>query len=145
LGVPINPRDIISSPTGRVVLAAAVVFALYLPLAVWLRNIYVPAVGPPGSVLLLSDIHKLKGFSYRSSDFQLRGLADDPEGEQHSPVVLYEDDKPLGPQHSEIADIEQLGSGRYTQRKRIGFVFSASDNSDPRKNGRKYWAGLPPP
>jgi hypothetical protein len=52
---------------------------------------------------------------------------EDNEAEQHSPVVLYEDGKPLGPAHSLLVDIARKG-GRYTHLKGVGIVFSSSDN-----------------
>lgn len=61
-----------------------------------------------------------------------------------SPILLYEDDKPLGPPvHSNLWSIASIGEGRFSHWNHTGMVFSATDNSDPRKNGRKYWAVLP--
>jgi len=49
-------------------------------------------------------------------------------------------------------DIQEIGRGRYSHwndnpesgwRTIRGMLFSASDNSDPRTNGRHYWAVLP--
>ncbi|WP_426441970.1 hypothetical protein [Bradyrhizobium genosp. P] len=64
-----------------------------------------------------------------------------------SPIVLYEDDKLLGPAHSTPhAEIATLGHGRFSHWKGnfSVFVFSSSDNTDPRTNGRTYWAVKPP-
>lgn len=70
--------------------------------------------------------------------------ADDPTVEHgHSPVVIYEDDKPLGPAHSTFADISKLGHGRFTFWIGQGLIFSTSDGSDPNDNGRRYWAVVP--
>jgi len=55
-----------------------------------------------------------------------------------SMIVLYEDGKPLGPARSAHADIRQTGQGRYSHWGRESLYFSASDNTDPRTNGRKY-------
>ena len=76
---------------------------------------------------------------------KMRGLADDEyvEDDRHSPVVIYEDGRPLGPAHNNYADIRDLGMGRFSYWRIQGFVFTASDNSDPNTNGRLYWAAVP--
>ena len=61
--------------------------------------------------------------------------------------TLYEDDRALGPAHSTITAIVAHGAGHYSLwRHRL--YFSASDNTDPRANGRSYLlvtrAYLPP-
>ncbi len=54
-----------------------------------------------------------------------------------SNINLYEDGDLLGPAHSVHKDIRESGKGRYSHW--AGYVlFSASDNSDPLENGRKY-------
>jgi hypothetical protein len=77
------------------------------------------------------------------SDDPLAELADDADNQDRSPIVLYEDDHPLGPAHSSHTDIARLGGGRYSHWKTQGMVFSSSDNSDPNANGRRYWSVLP--
>ncbi|WP_426441946.1 hypothetical protein [Bradyrhizobium genosp. P] len=80
-------------------------------------------------------------------------LADEStaDNESRSPIVIYKDDKPLGPAHSTPhTDIAALGHGRFSHWKGnySVFVFSSSDNTDPRTNGRTYWAvksATPPP
>ena len=70
--------------------------------------------------------------------------ADDPTVEHgNSPVMIYEDGKPLGPAHSNFADISKLGRGRFTYWTGQGLIFSTSDGSDPNSNGRRYWAVVP--
>ena len=54
-----------------------------------------------------------------------------------STLRLYEDGKELGPGHVVHADIRTAGKGRYSHWN-TALYFSASDNSDPRTNGRKY-------
>ncbi len=69
-----------------------------------------------------------------------------------SPVRLFEDGLPLGPEQAGHDDIRTLGHGRYSHWGSTLF-FSASDNSDPNRNGRHYavrpprgWSGrLPQP
>jgi hypothetical protein len=71
------------------------------------------------------------------------GEADSEVDYERSSVMLYEDDKPLGPPHSSHADIMKLGRGRFSHWRGQGFVFSSSDNSDPMTNGRLYRAVQP--
>jgi hypothetical protein len=61
-----------------------------------------------------------------------------------SPVLLLEDTLPLGPAHTLHDDIRKAGRGRYSHWG-TGLYFSASDNSDPRANGRIYSWGVPSP
>ena len=65
----------------------------------------------------------------------------------NSPVMIYEDGRPLPYPHSISKDIVTFGSGRFTRWDDggggSGVVFSSSDNSDPNKNGREYWAVVP--
>ncbi len=73
----------------------------------------------------------------------LADLADSVDNNERSPVVIYEDGRALGPAHCAHEDIAQLGEGRYSHWRGQGYVFSASDNSDPNSNGRHYWAVVP--
>lgn len=57
-----------------------------------------------------------------------------------SMLVLYENGKPLGPPRSAHAQIRETGRGRYSHWTRESLYFSASDNTDPRTNGRTYEA-----
>jgi hypothetical protein len=68
-------------------------------------------------------------------------LGDSPEDEYKSPALLFEDGRPLGP--ARATDIATKGLGGYSHRKTHGMVFSTSDNSDPRKNGRRYYVVIP--
>jgi hypothetical protein len=54
-----------------------------------------------------------------------------------SGLELYEDDILLAQGHAPHDAIRQLGQGRYSHWGRR-IYFSASDNSDPRANGRRY-------
>jgi hypothetical protein len=61
----------------------------------------------------------------------------DCEDGQRSTLVLYEDGKALGPAHSPYEDVVAEGRGRFVHLA-DKLVFSASDNSNPRRNGRRY-------
>lgn len=64
------------------------------------------------------------------------------EGDQvtgdKSGLLLFENGKPLGPARSVHQDIREKGQGRYSHWTRHALYLSASDNSDPRSNGRRY-------
>ena len=61
---------------------------------------------------------------------------------QQSTLQLYEDGKELGPAHSLHDDIRNTGGGRFSHwGNGLGdgyIIFSTSDNTDPRINGRTY-------
>ncbi|MDB5579944.1 MAG: Pectate lyase [Bradyrhizobium sp.] len=61
-------------------------------------------------------------------------------GHTASNLQMFEDGKPLGPAHSGHFDIGIEGKGRFSHwgETSSDAVFSASDNSDPRTNGRVY-------
>jgi hypothetical protein len=136
-----------TSPTLNILGACLLVFAIYLPIALWLQHSYVPLpyVPPPrhaAGVWPLQTIlpYGRGGIAFHAHIDVFGPLEDDNEAEQHSPVVLYEDGKPLGPAHSKLVDIIRSGGGRYTHLKGVGIVFSSSDNTAPPKNGRRYSA-----
>lgn len=55
----------------------------------------------------------------------------------HSSLHLFEDDRALGPAHAPHDEIRASGGGRFAHwGPRL--YFSASDNTDPRANGRSY-------
>jgi hypothetical protein len=60
-----------------------------------------------------------------------------------STLRLLEDGRELGPAHAAHADIRTHGSGRFSHYGTT-LYFSAADNSDPRRNGRKYTWELAP-
>ena len=59
------------------------------------------------------------------------------KGMPDSTLRLVEDGKELGPAHVPHVDIRAKGNGRFSHWNTT-IYFSASDNSDPRTNGRKY-------
>jgi hypothetical protein len=134
--------------------AGLAIFAAYLPVALWIGNAYVPVPRPPGRAIeALLRIDAYGGFTWRARSFTLDEYADGDSGDQHSPVILYENLTPLGPGHSDLADIARIGLGHFahvSEEAHSGrpgiikdYLFSTSDNSDPRTNGRHYWAVLP--
>ncbi len=81
-------------------------------------------------------IHAEHGFCYIASmDFGEEG---DKFTSNGSKLLLFEDGRPLGPPHSIHRDIREQGEGRYSHWTREDLYMSASDNTDPRTNGRTY-------
>ena len=64
---------------------------------------------------------------------------DDLADPQSSPLQVYEQGRPLGPAHTLHDKITDTGSGRFSHWQ-SAVIFSASDNTDPRTNGRTYEA-----
>jgi hypothetical protein len=139
--------------TMMVLAISAAIYAAYLPVALWIGRSYVPVEIPRGQMVEpLVDIKHIEGFAYQGLTYSLLRYADNDPGNQRSPIVLYENLTPLGPPHSVHPDIQEIGHGRYSHwndnpnsgwRTIRGVLFSASDNTDPRTNGRSYWAVLP--
>lgn len=71
--------------------------------------------------------------------FEIR--SDQNDYPRQSNLVVLEDGKPLGPPHSVHVEIKEKGGGRYSHwvtPTGSMVIFSTSDNSDPRTNGRSY-------
>jgi SAM-dependent methyltransferase len=68
---------------------------------------------------------------------ELAYMADRPSFPRVSFVVVYEDGSPLSSPHAPLNEIRELGGGRFAHWGEH-LVFSASDGSDPRSNGRRY-------
>jgi hypothetical protein len=143
-------------PRDRTMIALAIsaaIYAAYLPVALWLGHTYAPIEMPQGEKLQpIGNIKHIEGFAYQAGTPFLIKYADNDPGNQRSPIVLYENLRPLGPPHSVHSDIQEIGHGRYSHwndnpnsgwRTIRGVLFSTSDNTDPRTNGRRYWAVLP--
>lgn len=91
-----------------------------------------------------SAIASRSGVSYTtaltaSSSWLFENLTDSLDKPNQSKTEVFEDDKPLGPAHTNHQDIDRVGSGRYSHWGTT-LYFSTSDNSDPRINGRVYKA-----
>ena len=57
--------------------------------------------------------------------------------ESTSSLLLFEDDRPLGPAHAPHDEMRALGGGRFSHWG-AHLYFTTSDNSDPRSNRRRY-------
>ena len=85
----------------------------------------------------LTDFEAESGLAYVVSCPSETPDGDDMELHDRSRLLLLEDRAALGPAHSQHADIRARGGGAYSHWGR-SIYFSASDNSDPRSNGRRY-------
>jgi hypothetical protein len=127
--------------------ALAATFLVYFPLAFWLKTSFVD-LRPRGKIVvqLQRPFEKLGAFGAISRYWHPAAKledADSAENEEQSTVQLYEDGHPLGPAHSNHTEVAQIGEGRYSHWAGQTIVFSASDNTDPNTNGRRYWAVVP--
>jgi pectate lyase len=82
-----------------------------------------------------STIRHDEGYAYKAGPLSVSG--DSNEQPTVSTLQLYENGVKLGPAHSVHSDIRDLGKGRFSHWE-TGLYFSASDNSSPINNGRKY-------
>jgi hypothetical protein len=83
------------------------------------------------------------GVAYISAAPSIDEFADSVDNPRRSPMLVCENDRLLGPAHSVGAEIAKNGAGRFAHWRGIGFIFSASDGTDPNVNGRKYWSVRP--
>lgn len=135
----------------RIVLISAAIFTLYLPVAYFVGRNFVQVPRPEGAYIEhLLKIEKTGGFGYQVQSYGTSQLSDADESNQKSPVLLYENTTLLGPAHSSYRAVKDIGMGRYSHTRLperpdswAFFSFSTSDNSDPRTNGRTYWAVVP--
>jgi hypothetical protein len=135
--------------TSKAIYALAAI-AAYFALAQWSKATYVDYTPKGKAVVRLYRPFERFGDSTLAviaHEWTTRGslddIADSADNNQRSPVLIYEDGHLLGPGHSYHVDIASVGQGRYSHWRGQGYVFSASDNSDPNTNGRSYWAVVP--
>ena len=147
-------RSILRWNTSTKLLCVIIGFVTYLSVAYCLKVSYVPpAIShiEPKVVGVKFPLRRpfvqflSSGFAATAPDDLFANLADLADNNRRSTIELYENDKLLGPAHSDHADIAKVGLGRFSHWNNNGalFVFSSSDNSDPQTNGRAYWAVLP--
>ena len=97
------------------------------------------ALFPPGSTKIVEGVvagpfQPVGGPAY-STNLTIHG--DSNSCRSCSRLKLYEDGKQLGQPHSSLEEIRKTGSGAYSHW-RYSLRFAASDNTDPRTNGRRY-------
>lgn len=85
---------------------------------------------------------KAYSFALDRGNWFVASRSDSPEAPDASTLALFEDGRRIGPPHSPHQGVADSGGGRYSHW-RNEVVFSASDSSDPRVNGRRYEARYP--
>lgn len=137
----------------RTMATSAIACAVYTVAAGWSTWTYEDPA-PKGRIVfaVYPPFTKVAGVEYQTNPItaplfkalkELDNEADANDAAHRSGLLLYEDDKLLGPPHSMHIDIATIGKGRYSHWKGVGIRFSTSDNSDPNANGRRYWAVIP--
>ncbi|HZT87353.1 MAG TPA: class I SAM-dependent methyltransferase [Stellaceae bacterium] len=86
---------------------------------------------------LARPFSKIDGFSFAAYEPSLRDSADGNDAPRRSRVMVYEDGRPLGLNHSLHDHIAKYGSGRFSHWG-DNIYFSTPDNSDPNTNSRTY-------
>jgi hypothetical protein len=108
-------------------------------ISLWTMNYFSPLC-PQGRIIALSKpFQKWGGFSYFASAPDLIDLSDSAETPSRSSLLVCENNRVLGPPHSQHADVATIGHGKFSHWG-AGFIFSSTDGSDPNVNGREYWA-----
>ncbi|MGB4399520.1 MAG: nucleoside hydrolase [Daejeonella sp.] len=83
----------------------------------------------------LSKVNYNSGYAYMVTDWF--GVGGDNLWSTSSTLKVYENGVALGPAHSSHQDVRTIGKGKFSHWGN-DLYFTASDNSDPRYNGRKY-------
>ncbi|MEA2895834.1 MAG: hypothetical protein QOJ84_1449 [Bradyrhizobium sp.] len=119
--------------------ASAVIVVFWLAVAV-LNNFAPQCPQDVLAVRLMPPFERHEGAAYSKPAPALTSAADSNERPAQSGYLVCENGVPLGPAHSVHAEIAGKGKGRFSHWATSGFIFSASDNSDPNGNGRAYIA-----
>lgn len=124
--------------------------AIYFALGLWLKYSYSEPPRPAGERVVRLERPFFELLGSNNTAFSVRmpalgELTDTMAEPKRSPFMLYEGMRPLGPPHSDHAEIQRYGHGRFSHWNFAGFIFSSSDGTNPRYNGRTYWAVIPPP
>lgn len=127
---------------------AVVAIAAYFSIALWLKHSYVAS--PTLTGLMVVKLER-PFFEFQGSNIafaleipSLQHLSDTPAAIERSPFVLYENTTRLGPPHTQHTEIAKYGRGRFSHWQE-SFIFSSSDGTNPRTNGRTYRAVIPFP
>ena len=120
---------------GKVFGAFVLLLNAVLGLLFLMAPTYVESVRPDG--ITPDSGHNFIAVYRDSSSFPFVSRWDTPSSPSGSDAVVLEDGHPLGPAHSQHAEIRAEGAGRFSFWSGA-LYFSSSDNSDPRTNGRAY-------
>lgn len=92
---------------------------------------------------LRGPFHHVEGNAWSVALPDLTNAADTDNALRRSPLTLFEDHMPLRTAHALHATVKEKGSGHYSHWKE-NLIFSATDNSDPNTNGRRYHISCSP-
>ena len=122
------------------VLGAFAILMFFFFTITFLMNYFAPLCPREGVELKLPFTKFGTGVAYQAAAPSLEQFSDTSAAPTRSNYLVCENGYVLGPAHSVHAEIIAKGKGRFSHWTATGFVFSASDNSDPNTNGRNYWA-----
>jgi SAM-dependent methyltransferase len=111
----------------------------------WPKRAQAAPAGPMRFVLPPDRIEPLAGRAFRAILPACVPPGNLSEDDRSANLALYEGHLPLGPAHAARERIIEAGAGRFVQQGRV-LIFSASDETDPRHNGRRYvldWPASP--
>jgi hypothetical protein len=158
-----DPADSLSDQTAAAIMTVtplriiggSCVVALYFLVAFGLKA-NDPVVLTPKVDGMIVQLHKpfvSHGSRFIAPDYWFGSVADSITDLCRSTIMIYEDNQPLGPMHSSQHDILTKGNGRAVHWRlsdnqaiysaKTAFIFSSSDNTNPKTNGRAYWAVKP--
>ena len=126
-------------------IAALGIIATSFLVTLWVMNYVWPPCPPGTATALMRPFQKYpaSGFAYIRPSPEFDDISDFSDTPTRSNLLLCENNNLLGPMHTPHAEVAKDGCGRYSHWKNIGFIFSASDNTDPNTNGRNYWVVQP--
>jgi hypothetical protein len=121
----------------RVVGAVAILLISFFA-TLYSMNYLAPLCPRGGAVALKPPFARFgNGAAYSAAAPALEGLSDTNTATR-STYLVCENGYLLGPPHTLHTEIIAKGGGRFSHWNGVGFIFSASDNSDPNTNGRSY-------
>ncbi|WP_128932689.1 hypothetical protein [Bradyrhizobium zhanjiangense] len=119
----------------RLIVASIGAAILYIPVALYLDTL--PPWRNPDPGMIYPPFKHFGGNAWQYLTLIPGSISDTNDAPNRSRLELTEDRRPLGPAHSEHADIVEKGNGQYSYWQ-SSLIFSTSDNSDPNTNGRAY-------
>lgn len=128
----------------KAIAAFGIVAASFL-VTLWATNVMWPTCPSGTATALKPPFQKfgMPGFGWVGAAPEFDSIADSQDAPTRSNLLLCENNYILGPMHAHHAEIAKNGAGRYSHWRGAGFIFSASDNTNPNSNGRDYWVVRP--
>jgi hypothetical protein len=128
----------------KAIAALSIVATSFVVTLLAMNYVWPPCPSGPATALLRPFVkYSAAGFAYIRAAPEFDAISDFSDTPTRSNLLLCENNNLLGPMHTGHAEVAKEGRGRYSHWKNSGFVFSASDNTDPNTNGRNYWVVQP--